>query len=399
LDILADLECLKSNLTNSLDPFLRVQIRKRGVSIIHNIYTSFDTEYELKDLGKNVNKLISVQVGVRSRTIVKVPLNTIQDISYVHPLTSEITNYYKPKTFNLKDAEGNSKINEMSLINESLKLLIKTYRGLKYTSYHLVLADMIEQFHTIDKINFFEDMKNDQIVFALPLTDITTKLIYTEKYSMKELMKTSGLLASRSLRESYKVLIDTLAQSGHSFDNIRLLKWLDNRVNRFLPRNRTSVSFCTGDKIFISLINNNYICSHYNTADLSILADFPLLKNDLNILNKSFITLGKPINYGGFNLYIRDTMLLAPANSRSLESIGNLYKNEGLSKKDIPHEFLINMSAFLAKDKVAFEEYAMTDTLIVLRHSTEMETFNFTLNKIGIPVTLSSMGKNFVFEK
>jgi hypothetical protein len=100
LDTLADLECLNANLIDSLDPFLKVQIRKRGVSIIQNIYTGFDTEYETIDVGKNLNKIISVQIAVQTRTLVKVPLNTIQDISYVHPLTSEITNYYKPKSFN-----------------------------------------------------------------------------------------------------------------------------------------------------------------------------------------------------------------------------------------------------------------------------------------------------------
>jgi hypothetical protein len=97
-------------------------------------------------------------------------------------------------------------------------------------------------------------------------------------------------------------------------------------------------------------------------------------------------------------------MLLAPANSRSLRDIGKLYDSEsesggGYSKKVIPQEYLTKMSRFVEEDKSAFEEYAITDALIVLKHSTEMETFNLTLNKIGIPVTLSSMGKNFVFEK
>jgi hypothetical protein len=100
LDTLADLECLNKNLTDSLDPFLKVQIQKRGVSIIQNIYTGFDTEYELSDECKNLNSLISVQIALQTRTLIKIPLNSIQNISYVHPLTSEITNFYKPKTIN-----------------------------------------------------------------------------------------------------------------------------------------------------------------------------------------------------------------------------------------------------------------------------------------------------------
>jgi hypothetical protein len=139
-----------------------------------------------------------------------------------------------------------------------------------------------------------------------------------------------------------------------------------------------------------------------------MLSDFTLLKKEMNILQKSFLTLGKPLKYCGFNLFIRDTMLLAPANSRSLEAIGKLYENEnensgesggGYSKKTIPSKYLTKMSRFVAEDKDAFEIYAITDAIIVLKHSTAMEKFNFSINKIGIPVTLSSMGKNFVLEK
>lgn len=405
LDLLADLECLNYSLSETLDPFLKVQIRKRGVSIIQNIYTGFDTEYEIIDEGKNLNKLISIQIALQTRTLVKVPLNSIQDISYVHPLTSEITNFYKPKTFNWKASDDCSEktINEMSLINDNLKYYMKIYRDLKYTSRDLITASIIEEFHKLEKVTFFEDVKNDQIIFALPLSETKTKLIYPEKdYSMRELVELSGSLASEALANSYNDLISQLAQNVISFDHERLLKWMDNRNMKPLPRSRTSVSFRSGDKISINLIKNIYVCSHYNPADLSLLKDFTILKTDLNILNKSFITLGKPLTYGGFNLFIRDTMLLAPANSRSLDAIGKLYDSESggvYSKKEIPFEYLTQMSRYVKEDKDAFEQYAMRDALIVLKHATEMETFNFTLNKTGVPVTLSSMGKNFVFEK
>ena len=166
------------------------------------------------------------------------------------------------------------------------------------------------------------------------------------------------------------------------------------------PRTRTSVCFNTGDKISLNFTKNNYLCSHYNPADLSQLSDFSNLKTDLNILQKSFLTLGKPLKYCGFNLFIRDTMLLAPANSRSLDAIGKLYESEGgYSKKTIPSEYTTKISKYLEKDKKAFEDYAITDALIVLKHSVAMEKFNFEVKKLGVPVTLSSMGKNFVLLK
>jgi hypothetical protein len=112
----------------------------------------------------------------------------------------------------------------MSLINESLKYYIKIYRDLKYMSRDLVTTSLIELFHQIDKVTFFEDVKNDLIIFALPLSEVKTKLIYPKKdYSMKELVELSGVIASESLKQSYEGLIEILAQNGDSFDHDRLL--------------------------------------------------------------------------------------------------------------------------------------------------------------------------------
>jgi hypothetical protein len=96
-DLLTDLKTLKSNLQGRLDPYLRFQIQKRGVSIIQNIYNGFDTEYELSDYRKNLNILVSTQLAVQSRTLIKIPLYNSFDISYIHPITSEISSFYKPE--------------------------------------------------------------------------------------------------------------------------------------------------------------------------------------------------------------------------------------------------------------------------------------------------------------
>ena len=42
---------------------------------------------------KFLNKLLSVQLAIQTITLIKVPLYTITDISYIHPLTSEITSF------------------------------------------------------------------------------------------------------------------------------------------------------------------------------------------------------------------------------------------------------------------------------------------------------------------
>ena len=75
-----------------------------------------------------------------------------------------------------------------------------------------------------------------------------------------------------------------------------------------------------------------YLVSHLTNADLSMLCDFNELKDSLDIVNKSFVTLGRPIIVDSNKVYIRDTLLLAPAGKKSLASLGNLM---GFNKIDL----------------------------------------------------------------
>jgi hypothetical protein len=131
-----------------------------------------------------------------------------------------------------------------------------------------------------------------------------------------------------------------------------------------------------------------------------MLDDFEELKPNLDIINKSFVTLSKPIRFGSSNVYIRDTILLAPAGMGSLKALGKLYSIEGdFNKIEITQEDLENMSSLLKRDKNKFESYALQDAVITLKHTIAMEEFNFGIQKLGVPLTLSSLGRNFVFEE
>lgn len=68
----ADYIVLANELYSKLEPSLRAQIQKRGVSIIQNTYTGFDTEY--CNLTSTTNKLLSAQLAVNSKTILKIPI-------------------------------------------------------------------------------------------------------------------------------------------------------------------------------------------------------------------------------------------------------------------------------------------------------------------------------------
>jgi hypothetical protein len=57
------------------------------------------------------------------------------------------------------------------------------------------------------------------------------------------------------------------------------------------------------------------------------------------------------------------------------------------------------MSAFLKRESEGFKAYALRDALIILKHETAMENFNLSVKKIGVTVTLGSMGRNYVYKE
>ena len=86
-----------NDLYSRLDPYLRLQLQKRGVTVTQNIYIGYDTEYELINQEKFLNKLLSLQLTIQTKTYVKIPLYKPLKISYVHPLTSALTDNFTPR--------------------------------------------------------------------------------------------------------------------------------------------------------------------------------------------------------------------------------------------------------------------------------------------------------------
>jgi hypothetical protein len=152
---------------------------------------------------------------------------------------------------------------------------------------------------------------------------------------------------------------------------------------------------------------------HESSADLSMLSDFNIFKDSLNIIARSFVTMGKPfelkssvdslneypnkklLSAVGSRVFFRDTALIAPAGIKSLADIGNIYGSE-YRKIDIGNYREGDMSNLRSKDPVLFNEYAIKDAVITLKHGISMEEFNITLGRIGVPLTMSGIGKSYV---
>jgi len=154
----------------------------------------------------------------------------------------------------------------------------------------------------------------------------------------------------------------------------------------------------SGDYISLSKMRNVYLAAHLTNADLSLLSDFKKYVKFMSIVQKSFVTLEKPIKFKRCNLHVRDTMLLAPSGNKSLSSIGKLYGDD-FGKVKISNYEISHMDEFLRKDPVRFKEYAMMDVMIVLKHICKMEDYYFGLNRIGVPITSSSISKALISKK
>jgi hypothetical protein len=441
-DQIDDFKNIIQKLYSLLDPSIRLKIQKRGISVIQNIYTGYDSEFVLKDVRKHLNELLSLQLALNTRTIVKIPLYKPYEISYVHPLTNKVS-YYSNPSKSLTPLENNDPLEdldstftesiftesgkeslqktksksininsiELELLQNSISYTIEQIRGFKYNIHDYFLFELIETLKTSPGIIYFEDILKDQIVFVLPRTNIIKKVIYRDpnnknikEYSFEYLVKTSNLLANSSLIDSYNQFIQYLRASLPSLQKENFLGTGNGDIIKSRQRTTYNISPLIDslggktevEKISVSRIKINYFCSHLTNADLSILSDFNTLKTQLDIVNKSFITLGKSLLIDNSNVHIRDTMLLAPAGNRSLESLGKLYSCKKLDLSLLEKE---NMDLLLQTDRHRFEEYAQQDAVITLKHANAMEDFNIRLKEIGVPITLASLGRKYVLSK
>lgn len=217
---------LKHDLVHRLEPYLRLQIQKRGISITQNTYTGFDTEYELLNFQKSLNRLVSIQLAVQTRTLVKIPLYSCLDLSYVNPLSSDITSYYKPEYSMFDSDEDSGKLSELNILNESMKGCIDKIRRLCYQNSDEVNLVLIETFKNTPGVTYFEDSKRDQIVFSFPSSQMETKILYPENgYGFKDLIQVSESMIETEKRKDFCMLVTILVKMDKlKFDELKMFK-------------------------------------------------------------------------------------------------------------------------------------------------------------------------------
>lgn len=483
-----DFQLFSKELSKNLDRSIRHKLRKQGLTISQNIYTGFDTEYtSLAEYPVALNKLLSAQLAVTTRTRLKLPLldttkfealepsifadlddqDQDQDHDQVKDVADSLAIAIAPieqRGSLLTDDRGDSQAiapfehlgsilfddrgDSSYLENEgkspaaqpsfdsakALKLLSEGliyYRSTRYKHYdesvdHIILA------LTKEKIAFSKS--NDSVTFAFPFTTIRQFFHRTEdsSYTMKELVETSKKLVNddlvtskaelyEKLKEIHLTLDSELVSSPEGTLDSALVSSPEGTLEQtfdfessilsqdrvkadssvvaatsFSPSksSRSWLTSFTGHRASVSSTTQIFLILHNSAADLSILSDFNDYKNDLTIVNKSYVTLGEPLKVSGMDVQIRDTQLIAPGGSKSLRSISLLYKD--IPKLDVAEADITDMEGFWNRDKDSFIKYAEQDALITLIHGCTMDDFNRRVGGTGVPLTLSSLAGRFL---
>ena len=182
-----DLNMLIKNLYGRLHPLILTKIQKKGISVSLNLYNGFDTEFEIEDESKFKNKLLSRQIAINSRMIIKLPLFEQFYLGYIHPLTSEI-----------KTKEDMSTGGLLNIIKD-IRICIKNIRVLKYNDYDKFLESLKNVLDSMDIYKKIESHTN--ITYIFNFTKVKTSITYPEEYSFKDLVKDSKNLGNEFLEE------------------------------------------------------------------------------------------------------------------------------------------------------------------------------------------------------
>lgn len=388
IDALEDLKEKEKELYGRLDPSIRHFLTKRGLSIRENVYVGFDTEFTRDSEGVDRNKLVSVQLAVNTKSYITVPKVIKYQISTLEDTTGKLIFLNK----------SSNKFN-YSKVETSIQSCVERVRRMKYGDSDSGVFILNECLKYVKGLNYTES--NDHTTFALPRTTIQPFIHFGDSFSFRELIEISSSLSKPYTDKSYTTILDLIVTCCSS-DKLslingkdRLLEEIDKKLNSYtkiieltacekpLPflqsgeiplvigekrLSRLYLNHFFGHKLCITKRRSYTVIAHLTPADFSMLSDFEELKEVLSIVNGSFVTIGKPLVVGARAVNIRDTMLLAPGGSKSLDAIGQLY-GEDYKKIKIPITDLERMDLFLERDKTSFVNYALRDALISLIHA------------------------------
>jgi hypothetical protein len=176
---------------------------------------------------------------------------------------------------------------------------------------------------------------------------------------------------------------------------------IDNHVNHLIidKINRIKINLSDVDPgfnqpLFFNISNQLFFVAHFNPAESSLINDWDSLKiNNIDIISKSYVTINKPIIHNNYNVYFRDTALLASVTNRTLDAIG---ESHNIPKIKLDNNIINNMKTFLQDNPNEFKKYAVRDATITLFHTLFITDIANSIGMRNTPITLASLAKKFI---
>ncbi|NBR84118.1 MAG: hypothetical protein EBT61_01225 [Verrucomicrobia bacterium] len=145
------------------------------------------------------------------------------------------------------------------------------------------------------------------------------------------------------------------------------------------------------------------LVGHWTLSDLAMLADFPKLQLQFSSIRNTYVTLQHPLKVPVHDsskhrhviaVTLRDTLLLTPGGSKSLDSLGALL---GEPRVELSDGQIERMAEPLERDPELFDRYARQDPTICVAHALQLLQLNEGLTgRAEVPVTLSGLGEAFL---
>lgn len=157
---------------------------------------------------------------------------------------------------------------------------------------------------------------------------------------------------------------------------------------------------------------NIYLVGHFTRADLPAFAEFQdSVRNWTSNIRNTFISVDHHMTLTvafdaesetDFLVKLRDTMLLAPSNAKSLNHLGEIVGYQKLRLHDDPDEELRikeNMRELIATDWPQFRDYALRDAEVCVEYAERLIRQHTELfDKFELPITLTAFGQPLVLE-
>ncbi len=178
------------------------------------------------------------------------------------------------------------------------------------------------------------------------------------------------------------------------------------------------VSFAIGSLIAqsptLQLPSDVYLVGHFTRADMPAFAEFTNFgRKFLTSVRNTFVSIDSFIpvrivdsadeQVANLKLHLRDTLLLAPANAKSLADIGEIVGLEKIRVADsraTEIEIKQNMRRFRDSEWQRFRDYAIRDAQVCVRYAEKViRQFSELFIDFKLPLTLTQFGTRLVLDQ